>query len=168
MPSHIPSFSSTSKTPEDTAKKRLNRLAWFLDSSIPLPFIGYRIGADSVIGLLPGLGDAIGTLLSSYIVLEAAKLGASKSVLLRMIFNIAVEAVIGVIPFVGDLFDMGWKSNQRNVRLLDTYLNNPERTRTQSQVIVAVVILSLIAFLAFTIMLGIMILRWVWRAAIST
>lgn len=148
----------------DAKKKRLRRLAWFLDSSVPLPFLGYRIGADGIIGLIPGLGDAVGTLLSSYIVLEASRLGASKSVLLRMVFNIAVESVIGLIPFFGDLFDMGWKSNQRNIRLLDTYLQYPVQTRKQSRVIAASIILGFIVLTLLFLILSVMILRWLWSA----
>ncbi len=95
----------------DSTKNRLGHLAWFLDNSIPLPFLGYRIGADGIIGLIPGLGDTVGSLLSSYIVLEAARLGTPKSVLLRMVINIVIESIIGLVPFVGDLFDLAWKAN---------------------------------------------------------
>lgn len=152
---------------KDAPRKRLKRLAWFLDSSIRLPFLNYRIGADGVIGLLPGIGDTLGALFSSYIVLEAAKLGTSKSVLIRMMLNIALETIVGLIPVVGDIFDMGWKANQRNVRLLDTYLNNPGRTRSQSRIVIAVVVLGLIAFISLVFVLGIIILRWVWQLVTS-
>lgn len=156
-------YDSNNLSINDNNKKRLRRLAWFLDSSIRLPYIDYRIGADGIIGLIPGLGDTVGALLSSYIVLEAAKLGASKSVLLRMALNIAIETIVGIVPIVGDLFDMAWKANLRNVRLLDSYLKSPQRTRRESTIFVAIVLISIVAITVFALWLLIMILRWIWR-----
>src|SRR6185503_9317287 len=96
------------------ALQRVRGLAWLLDNSIPIPGTRMRIGLDAVIGLIPGLGDAAGAVLSSYILLEAGKLGAPRSTLLRMGANVLVESVVGIVPLVGDLFDAGWKANQRN------------------------------------------------------
>ncbi|MEZ5582560.1 MAG: DUF4112 domain-containing protein [Candidatus Competibacteraceae bacterium] len=94
---------------ENAIRNRLNRMAWFLDNSIPVPGMGgYRVGADGLIGLIPGIGDAFGAVLSTYILGEAARLGVPKSVLLRMLFNIVIESIIGLIPFAGDIFDMAW------------------------------------------------------------
>ena len=98
--------------------ERLRALAYVLDSSIPVPGTGMRIGLDPIIGLIPGIGDAVGGLMSSYIVLQAARMGAPVTVLLRMLLNVAAEAVVGVIPIVGDLFDAGFKANVRNLALL--------------------------------------------------
>src|SRR5918999_2546085 len=103
----------------DAARRRLARLAWLLDNSIPLPGTRFRIGIDAIIGLVPGLGDLLGVLLSSYIVREAARLGAPPSVLTRMAFNVAPEGLVGLVPVVGDVFDAAWKANQRNLVLLD-------------------------------------------------
>lgn len=97
---------------------RLGRLARVLDSSMRVPGTRFRFGLDAVIGLIPGVGDAAGTLLSSYIVLEAARAGAPKHVLVRMATHVVVESVVGVVPILGDLFDVAWKANERNVRLL--------------------------------------------------
>lgn len=115
---------------------RLRSIAWLLDNSIPLPG-GYRIGIESVIGLIPGVGDAIGAVLSAYIVNEARALGAPRSVLLRMTGNIMLETVIGAVPIVGDLFDMGFKANMRNLALLDRYTLDPTRSRRDSRWFVA-------------------------------
>lgn len=103
---------------DDERLRRIERLGILLDSSIPIG--KYRIGLDPILGLIPGIGDAIGTVLSSYIVFEAAKLGVSKVTLVRMILNITVDALIGAIPIVGDLSDFVFKSNQRNLALLRT------------------------------------------------
>ncbi len=101
--------------------KHLRRLSWLLDNSIPLPG-GYRIGLDGIVGLIPGVGDALGASLSTYIVVQAARTWASPVQLLRMMMNILLETVMGTIPVLGDLFDFAWKANQRNMALLDAQL----------------------------------------------
>jgi hypothetical protein len=121
--SAMPLASDDSRTRLD----RLRRLAWLLDNSIRLPG-GFRIGLDPVIGLIPGIGDAIGALLSVFILNEARILGAPGSVLLRMAGNVVLETVIGAIPFVGDLFDAGFKANARNLALLERYRLDPVRS----------------------------------------
>ena len=102
--------------------RQVNQLAWLLDNSIQLPVINYRIGLESLLGLIPVLGDLAGLLISSYIVLQAARLGASQQVITRMITNVVLEAAIGSIPIVGDIFDATFKANLRNVRLLNEAL----------------------------------------------
>ena len=108
--------------------RRLRSLAWLLDNSIPLPG-GYRIGLDPIIGLVPGLGDAIGALFSAYIIIEARSLGAPRSILLRMLGNVAIETVVGAIPLAGDLFDAVFKANSRNLALLAHYQLDPIGSR---------------------------------------
>ena len=127
----------------DGASKRLRRLAWLLDSSIRLPG-GFRIGVDGVIGLVPGVGDLVAALLSSYIVIEAARMRVGGSVLMRMVGNIALEVGIGVIPLVGDLFDFVFKANTRNVKLLETYLEQPVATRRRSRWLVLAALFALL------------------------
>lgn len=118
----------------DTAERlrRLRSLAWLLDNSIPLPG-GYRIGLDALIGLVPGVGDAAGALISAYIVNEARSLGAPRSVLLRMIGNVLLDTVFGSIPFAGDLFDAAYKANSRNLALLARYQLDPIGSRRGSR-----------------------------------
>jgi predicted aconitase with swiveling domain len=99
-------------------RERLRRLAWLLDSSIRIPGTRWTVGIDALIGLVPVLGDAAGVILSSYILYEAARMGTSKGVLARMALNIAIEGLVGSIPLLGDLFDAGFKANQRNIKLL--------------------------------------------------
>ena len=103
------------------ALERLEWLANIMDTAIVLPG-NIRIGADAVIGLLPGIGDAITTGLSLWIVKEAHALGVPKHVLTRMIGNVAVDAFTGVVPVLGDAFDMFWRANRRNVKLLREHL----------------------------------------------
>lgn len=112
--------------PSDTAAtlEQVRRLSRALDTSIPLPG-GLRIGWDAVLGLIPGVGDGAGAVLSSFIVIQAARLGASRAVLTRMVGNVAIEALVGTVPFLGDLFDAAFKANVRNVRLLEQHLAAP-------------------------------------------
>src|SRR3954447_11365402 len=90
--------------------KQVNTLAWLLDNSINIPLINYRVGFDPIIGLIPGFGDIAGLIVSAYIVLQAMRLGASQSVLLQMVVNITIDALVGVVPVLGDVFDAAFKS----------------------------------------------------------
>ena len=131
----------------DRARRSLQQLAWLLDSSIPVPGTRLTVGIDALIGLFPVIGDLIGVALSSYILSQAAKLGAPRSVLWRMAFNIAVEGVVGIIPFAGDVFDAAFKANQRNVQLLDAWLDAPRRTERSTRTFAALLVLALVTVL---------------------
>ena len=98
--------------------RRLERLARLLDSAFAIPGTRFRFGLDGVIGLAPGVGDAVGIALSSYIVMEAWRMGVPPQILMRMIANIVVDGAIGAVPIAGDLFDFVWKANRRNIDLL--------------------------------------------------
>ena len=145
----------------DEARQRLRRLAWLLDSSIPIPGTSATIGVEALIGLIPVFGDLIGVLLSSYILKEAARLGAPRIVLARMTFNVAVEGLVGMIPFAGDVFDAAWKANQRNVRLLDAWMHQPQKTARSTTAFAAILIASIIAFVTLLGLLGFLLLRWI-------
>tara|TARA_R110000850_G_scaffold77777_1_gene168165 strand:- start:8359 stop:8832 length:474 start_codon:yes stop_codon:yes gene_type:complete len=121
---------------ESKTRKKLERLAWFLDSSIKVPGFNARFGLDGIIGLIPGVGDALTALISSVVISEAARMGAPKVLLLKMAFNVLVDTIFGAIPLVGDLFDFAWKANQRNVKLLNRYLDSPRETETTSRLFV--------------------------------
>lgn len=141
--------------------QRLRNLSFWLDSAIGIPGTRFRIGLDPIIGLLPGGGDTAGLLLSSYIVLEAAKLGASKSVLTQMAFNIVLETIAGTVPMVGDLFDATWKSNVRNIRLLEEHLKLPAPQRASNHGYAIFLIIGLILVFLVCITLSVMLLRWI-------
>lgn len=137
--------------------ERLRRLTRLLDSAIPIPGTRYRFGLDALVGIVPWIGDVIGGIFSSYIVLQAARMGVSKPTLIRMMGNVAVDTVIGEIPFLGDLFDVGWKSNTRNLQLLEAHLERPTTTTRTSRGVVLLVILGLVLLLAGIIALGILL-----------
>jgi hypothetical protein len=139
-------------------RARLNRLAWLLDSSIRVPGTNFRIGLDALLGLLPGGGDAAGVLLSSYIVLEAARMGAPRRTLFLMLLNVAVEALVGAIPLAGDLFDAAWKANQRNVALLNAWLGVPGTPPAQGWLPVLLVLAALLGLLVLTVALAVAVI----------
>jgi len=144
----------------ERARERLSRLAWLLDSSIPIPGTRLTIGLEALIGLLPVAGDLIGVAMSSYIIKEAHALGASKAVLARMAFNVAVEGVVGIVPFAGDVFDAAWKANQRNVRLLNDWLDHPDTSQKGSRAFVAWLVLGLLVFIGACGTVAWLLLRW--------
>jgi hypothetical protein len=104
------------------ALERLERLSILLDTALFIPGTNIRFGADAVIGLVPGIGDAITTALSAYLVYEAYRLGAPSHVLARMIANVAFDGVVGAVPLAGDVLDVLFRANRRNVRLLREWL----------------------------------------------
>jgi hypothetical protein len=110
-------------SPQDEVRlKRIRLLSRLLDEQFRIPGTTYRVGLDGLLGLIPGIGDAAGALLSTYILYEAIRLGVPRTVLLRMIANIGIDTVGGAIPVVGDIFDIAWKTNKKNATLLHAYL----------------------------------------------
>ena len=104
------------------ALERLEQLSILLDTALFIPGTNIRFGADAIVGLFPGIGDAITTALSAYLVYEAYRLGAPRHLLARMIANVAFDGVMGVVPFAGDVLDVLFRANRRNVRLLREWL----------------------------------------------
>jgi hypothetical protein len=99
--------------------RRARRLATLLDDAVTLPVVNVKIGLDSLVGLLPVSGDLAAAVCSLYIVLEAVRSGVPRPVVARMLFNITVDVAVGSVPVVGDLFDVFWKANRRNVELFE-------------------------------------------------
>jgi hypothetical protein len=98
------------------------------DTALVIPGTGIRFGLDGLIGLFPVIGDAITTALSLFIVHEAYQLGAPGHVIVRMLGNVALDGALGAVPLVGDAFDVLWRANRRNVRLLTEWLEPERRT----------------------------------------
>ncbi|MFE8070919.1 DUF4112 domain-containing protein [Marinobacteraceae bacterium S3BR75-40.1] len=107
-----------SKEDYRAALDRVDRFARLMDYDWALPGTRLRIGVDGLIGLLPGVGDIAGALLSLYVVAEAIRLKAGKGLVLRMLGNIGLELIVGLVPVFGDAFDIYWQSNRRNAGLL--------------------------------------------------
>lgn len=140
-------------------RERLNWLAWLLDSSIPIRGTPFTIGIDALIGLFPVIGDLIGVLLSSYILGQAARLGAPRIVLMRMAFNVGVEGIVGMVPFAGDVFDAAWKANQRNMRLLNAWLDRPGKAKRSSRLFAVLLVVGVASFIALLGVLGFLLMR---------
>jgi hypothetical protein len=103
--------------------KRLESIANVMDTAFVVPGTGIRFGFDGLVGLVPGIGDAVTTALSLYIVHEAWQLGAPKHLIGRMLANVALDGAIGAVPVAGDIFDVMWRANKRNVRILREWLD---------------------------------------------
>jgi hypothetical protein len=161
------------RTPEASPSTTLSRsggvtrargLARLLDDLIRIPGTNVRLGLDPVIGLIPGVGDVVGGLMSTYILMIAAQEGVPASVLMRMLGNIALDSLVGVVPVVGDLFDVGVKSNRRNVDLLERYLAAPGKTKAASRGVVALILLAMVLVVVGVIAAGVWIVRLLGRA----
>jgi len=139
--------------------ERLQRLARLWDSAFRIPGTQVRVGLDPLVGLIPGLGDAAGALVSAYIVLEAARFDVPGSTLLRMLANVAIDAVVGTIPVIGDIFDVGWKANLKNVALIEHHLADPHAARHASRAWLLLVIAVLVLLAALGIAAGWLVLR---------
>lgn len=138
-------------------------LAWLLDSSIPLPG-GYRIGLDGIIGLIPGIGDAIGGGLSSWILYQAYKQEVPRTVLARMLINILIDGALGAIPILGDIFDFYWKANLRNLKLLERYQRSPQQTYRRSALANFLFLAGVITVVVLLIFAVIALLDLLWTA----
>lgn len=115
--------------------KHYQKIATILDSQFVIPGTSIRFGIDAIIGLFPGIGDILGLVLSLYIVYGAARLGVSTPTLLRMLFNISADSIVGVVPFLGDIFDVVHKANLSNVRILrNANLDGNQNARTPEAV----------------------------------
>lgn len=111
----------------EDAIARITLVAKLMDSAFMIPGLNRRVGLDAVLGLVPGIGDALSAAVASYIIWEAHQLGLPRWKIARMIGNVAVDTAVGAIPFAGDVFDVFFKSNQRNLRIIHEHLGTPKR-----------------------------------------
>ena len=126
-------------------------LARVLDEAIRIPGTNIRIGLDALLGLLPGGGDVAGGVFSGLIILQAARAGAPTPVLGRMLANVAIDVVVGAIPILGDLFDVAWRANSRNVRLLEAWRERPATTKRASALTVGAILLGLLVLVGLAV-----------------
>lgn len=137
--------------PTDPRLARMRFLSMLLDNAILLPG-GYRIGFDPIIGLLPGLGDFLGGLLSIWLIYDAARLGVSKLALLKMVLNVMIDTCAGSVPVLGDLMDAVWKSNARNMRLVEEEYRPGQKARSFRQIVAFIcAIIALLFFALFAV-----------------
>lgn len=111
-------------------QKQLDDLAWLMDNYFKIPFINWRFGLDAIIGLVPGAGDIVAGIIAVFIVLRALQFKLPWIVITRMILNTLLDVTVGAIPLFGDLFDMFFKSNTRNMALFHKYSGEPTASTT--------------------------------------
>lgn len=109
------------------AHRRLTLLARLMDNAFKVPGLRVRIGLDPLLGLVPGAGDVLAALISLYIVYEGIRFGASRGQVARMLANITIDLVIGAVPILGDVFDIAFKANTRNLAILGIDPSRPRR-----------------------------------------
>ena len=127
-------------------------LAWLLDNSIPVPFLGgRRFGADAIIGLIPGFGDLASAGLGLLVVWRASRMGFPRIVVARMLMNTAIDLVVGAIPFLGDAFDLWFKSNARNIGLAKQWLERPDRSTRSEWLAILMIVAILVGMIAFVV-----------------
>jgi hypothetical protein len=144
--------------------QRLKSLSRVLDTAIAIPGTNYRFGLDAIVGLVPGIGDAIGAVFALYIVFQAARMGVPKATLARMIGNVGVDTLVGEIPLLGDLFDVGFKSNIKNLALIEQHVDRPAAARAQSGRLLLGLGIGLLVLLVGIVALGVVVGQYVLNA----
>jgi hypothetical protein len=143
----------------------VRQLVNLLDTAFELPIVGWRIGLDPIIGLIPGVGDAITTVISLYIVVSALKLGAPRIVVARMLVNVLIDALLGAVPIVGDVFDLWFKANARNLALFERSLiggqSGRRGTHWSDWLVVALAVLALGLVVAGAAWLSYLVFSWI-------
>ena len=142
-------------------EKGLDNLAFYLDGLFRVPGTGWRFGLDALVGLIPNVGDTLTSFASFYILVAGVRYGVPKITLLRMAFNIAVDYLVGSIPFIGDAFDFVWKANQMNMNLIRTRAAGHGKGTTSDYVFVFGLIGVLIAILVGSIVVSGLIIYYV-------
>jgi hypothetical protein len=151
-------------SPRSPSLAAVAQFAYWLDAGIRIPGTNLRFGLDPLLGLIPGAGDAAGAVLAGWILVEAVRLGASRATVLRIAGNVALDAGLGAVPLLGDLFDFAWKANLRNVALLERHLAAPARAERADRSFVVLVICGIGALAAALLTLTAVVTRWALRA----
>ena len=149
---------------------KLRRISKVLDNAITIPGTKFSFGLDPILGLLPGGGDTITGGISAYIVVEAARMGIPREILGQMVGNILIDSFAGTIPVIGDLFDVGWKSNAKNIELLEKHLDltefnegdRPTRTLSDRLFIVGLILLLILIVVGFAT-IAFFTVTWFWN-----
>ena len=149
--------------PNSTKVNNLRRLSQLLDNAIPIPGTGYRIGLDPILGLLPGGGDTVAGALGAYIIVEAARMGLPRKVVGEMVGNIIFDSVVGIVPVLGDLFDVTWKANVRNMALLEKHLYIiPQNQKSDRLFLIGLTLILAVIVIGFAT-LTVLLIRWFWN-----
>ncbi|MEG3919290.1 DUF4112 domain-containing protein [Microcoleus sp. POL10_C6] len=162
--SPIQNSSPNNPSPSHVASlRRLRRISHLLDNAIPIPGTKYRIGLDPILGLIPGGGDVISSIFAGYVVFKSAQMGVPQETLVKMAANIVFDTVAGTVPVAGDLVDVAWKANVKNIELLDAHLGSPEQGKKADWLFVAALLLGLILIVGGVIFLSVMLFGWLFQ-----
>ncbi|MFS8118657.1 MAG: DUF4112 domain-containing protein [Microcoleus sp.] len=157
------SSTNTSNKSQAASLRRLRQISHLLDNAIPIPGTKYRIGLDPILGLIPGGGDVIGSIFAGYVVFKSAQMGVPQETLVKMAANIVFDTVAGTVPVAGDLLDVAWKANVKNIELLDAHLGSPEQGKKADWLFVAALLLGLILIVGGVIFLSVMLFGWLFQ-----
>lgn len=164
--SRPPIQNSPANTPNNShvaSLRRLRRISHLLDNAIAIPGTKYRIGLDPILGLIPGGGDLISSVFAGYVVFKAAQMGVPQETLVKMATNIVFDTVAGTVPVAGDLLDVAWKANVKNIELLDAHLGSPEQGKKADWLFVAALLLGLMLIVGGVIFLSVMLFGWLFQ-----
>lgn len=131
----------------------LRHFARLLDSAYEIPGLKYRVGLDPIIGLVPGFGDLISPVFTIFLLWQSHDLNLPKVVQLRMLFNVAIDTFLGMVPIAGDLFDFAWKANDMNMALLErhAYEERPGSAGDWAFVVLITIVLLTMAVVPFLV-----------------
>ena len=146
---------------KDPRLAHVSLLAFLLDRAFKIPGTNWRFGLDSLIGLVPGLGDIIGSMIGGYSIWIARQIGAPTAIQLRMAMNLGIDGLLGIVPLAGDIFDFAFKAHSRNEALLTQWLATPHRTQRSSIGVLVLAAVMLVAICAAGVWMLAAAIRWV-------
>ncbi|HIK27534.1 MAG: DUF4112 domain-containing protein [Oscillatoriaceae bacterium SKW80] len=165
--SHKHSHINSAKESQIATVQRLRKLSHILDNAIPIPGTPYRIGIDPILGILPAGGDIAAAFISGYIIYSAMRLGLPKETLLRMVTNILIDVLIGSIPLLGDVIDVMWKANVKNVELLESHLDIPQESKKADRWFIFLLLAGLFLVVLLVATFGILVINLIVKAVIT-
>lgn len=145
---------------------KLRRVSRILDNAIAIPGTKISFGLDPILGLLPGGGDTVTGGIAAYIVVEAARMGVPREVLWKMVSNILIDSFAGTVPVVGDIFDLGWKANLKNIELLEKHLDLAESNQSDRLFIFGLILVLALIVLGFAT-IAFFTITWFWRLIVN-
>ncbi|MBC1220522.1 DUF4112 domain-containing protein [Nostoc sp. UCD121] len=164
MPDSPPRFSMIEPDAKAPTLKRLRQLSRLLDNVITIPGTKIGFGLDPILGLIPIGGDFLGVMFSSYIILEAARLGVSRATLGKMVVNVILDGLVGAVPVLGDFFDFAWRANTNNIKLLEEYLKFPSEQKSADKLFIIALLVGLLLISIVLVALPVILIRIFWNA----
>jgi hypothetical protein len=159
---HIPDvIEPDEKLPQDLVA--LRRFARFMDEAFTIPGTRFHVGADALLGLIPGIGDVIGGVLSTWIIAGALRHRVPGRVIVRMVFNVVLDLLLGAVPVAGDVFDFLYEENMKNMRLLEKYRDRrrPPRSTAGIALVITLIVLFVICVAAGLFIGVIALILWI-------